>query len=102
MHTILASLREAAGPDTPIVLVTYGNPIPFCDLGAFPGAAELGNLLLGQLNQVYSAVAANYGVEVAATLGLLGEGDWVGGPDCLHPNGSGHTKVAAVAAAAAL
>lgn len=101
MHTILATLREAAGPETPIVLVTYDNPIEFCFLGAFPGAAELGDLLLFQLDQVYRAVAANYGVTVATTLGQLGAGDWVGGNDCLHPNDSGHTKVAAIAAAAA-
>jgi lysophospholipase L1-like esterase len=101
MHVILGSLRAAAGPETTIVLVTYDSPIEHCVLGQFEGAAELGQFLLYQLDQTYRAVAAAYGVEVATTLGQLGAGDWVGGADCLHPNSSGHQKVAAIAAAAA-
>jgi hypothetical protein len=57
-------------------------------------------LVLFQLDQVTRSVASGYGASVATTLGQLGEGDWVGGPDCLHPNDSGHRKVAAIAAAA--
>lgn len=101
MDIILGALRSAAGPETPIVLVTYDNPIPYCDLGGFPGAGELGGLLLAQLDAVYRGVAQDYDVDVATTLGALGEGDWVGGADCLHPTDSGHAKVAAIAAAAA-
>jgi lysophospholipase L1-like esterase len=101
LHVIVSSLREAAGPETPIVLVTYDSPVEFCFLGAFEGAAELGDFLLFQLDQVTRGVAAAYGATVATTLGQLGEGDWVGGPDCLHPNDSGHMKVADIAVAAA-
>lgn len=101
MHTILGTLRSAAGPDTPIVLVGYDNPIPYCELDAYEGAAELGDFLLTQLDLVYQGVAGQYGVQVASTHGALGDGDWVGGGDCLHPNDAGHAKVAAIAAAAA-
>lgn len=101
MHEILGSLRVAAGPDTPIVVVTYDNPFEYCFLGAIPGAVELGNTVLFLLDQTYRAVAVNYNVTVATTLGQLGEGDWVGGQDCLHPSDTGHMKVAAIAAAAA-
>lgn len=101
MHEILGQLRAGAGSETKIVLVTYDSPIPYCYLAPFPGAADLGSFLLFQLDQTYRAVAAAYGVEVATTLGQLGADDWVGGQDCLHPNDSGHAKVAAIAAAAA-
>jgi lysophospholipase L1-like esterase len=101
MHTIVGSLRAAAGPDTSIVIVTYDSPIEYCALGSFPGAAELGDFLLFQLDQVMRDVASAYGATVATTLGQLGAGDWVGGQDCLHPNSSGHAKIADIAAAAA-
>jgi lysophospholipase L1-like esterase len=100
LHTIVGSLRAAAGPETPIVLVTYDSPIEYCFLGVFPGAVELGYFVLGQLDQVTRDVAATYGATVATTLGHLGAGDWVGGSDCLHPNDNGHMKVAEIAAAA--
>jgi len=101
LHTIVGSLRAAAGPDASIVLVTYDSPVEYCYLGDFPGAADLSDFVLLQLDQVTRSVAAVYGAEVATTLGQLGEGDWVGGEDCLHPNDSGHRKVAHIAAAAA-
>ena len=101
MHQIVGELRAAAGPDTQIIIVTYDNPIPFCDLGAVPGAAGLGDLLLGQLDLVMQGVAAAHDASVASTFGHLGPGQWVGGPDCLHPNGSGHGTVAGIATAAA-
>ncbi len=100
LNTIVSSLRTAAGPQTPIVLVTYDSPVEYCYLGGFEGAAALSDLVLFQLDQVTRSVAGAYGASVATTLGQLGEGDWVGGPDCLHPNDSGHEKVAAIAAAA--
>jgi len=100
LNTILGELRAAAGPDTPIVVVTYDNPVPFCNLNADPRAAALGQFLLGSLDGVTRGVAAAHGATVATTLGQLGEGDWVGGTDCLHPTDSGHDKVAAIATAA--
>jgi lysophospholipase L1-like esterase len=96
LHNVLSQLREAAGPNTPIVLGTYDNPIPFCDLGAIPGAAELGALLLegapglDGLHDVIRQVASVYDAEVAEVFGQLGAGDFVGGADCLHPTDTGH------------
>ncbi len=84
------------------MIVTYDNPIRYCNIGAIPGAADLGDLLVFQLDQLYRAIAANYDVDVATTFGSLdSSSDWVGGADCLHPTDSGHAKVAAIAAAAA-
>jgi hypothetical protein len=46
------------------------------------------------LNDITRRVAADYDVGVAETFGPLGSGDWVGGTDCVHPDASGHEKVA--------
>ncbi|MDJ0954852.1 MAG: SGNH/GDSL hydrolase family protein [Acidimicrobiia bacterium] len=99
---VVAELREAAGDEMPIVLGTYDNPVPFCSLGAIPGAAELGAVLLegtpdGSLDGIHDIVrrvAASYDAEVAEVFGSLGAGDFVGGDDCLHITDSGHTQVA--------
>jgi lysophospholipase L1-like esterase len=103
---ILSQLREAAGPDTPIVTMTYYNPLPYCYIGdANPeGATMLGNYVLEGVqvtglgpvgfNGLISAISQQYGAQVADTFGALGTGDFVGGADCLHPNKSGHTKIA--------
>lgn len=101
MNVILGSLRAAAGPHATIVVVTYDNPLRYCDLGAIPGAADLGDALLFTLDQATRSVAVFHDAEVATTLGQLGEGDWVGGSDCLHPTDTGHAKVAQVAAGVA-
>ena len=104
--SILAQLREAAGPATPIVTMTYYNPLPYCYIGdADPGGATmLGNYVreavpvpgLGPVgfNGLITAISHQYGAQVADTFGALGVGDFVGGTDCLHPNKSGHTKIA--------
>jgi len=104
--SILAQLREAAGPDAAIVTMTYYNPLPYCYIGdANPaGATVLGNLVLegatvpglGDVgfNGLITAISHQYGATVADTFGTLGTGDFVGGSDCLHPNKSGHTKIA--------
>lgn len=68
LHAVVAPLREAAGPTTPIVLGTYDNPVPYCWLGSIPGANELGALLLegmpdgslDGLHDVIRRVAASY------------------------------------------
>ncbi len=101
LDTVVSRLRDAAGPDTPIVLGTYDNPVPYCDLAAVPGAAELGALVLegapdGSLdgvNDIVRRVAAGYDAEVAEVFGQLGAGDFVGGSDCLHPTDSGYDIV---------
>ena len=101
LDNVVSRLRNAAGPDTPIVLGTYDNPIPYCNLGAVPGAAELGALVLegapdGSLDGVHDVVrrvAMTYDAEVAEVFGRLGAGDFVGGDDCLHATDTGHDLV---------
>jgi len=98
---VVGDLRAAAGPDVPIVLGTYGNPVPYCSLSDIPGAIDLGWLVLegtpdGSLPGVHDIVritAARYGAAVAEVASDLGAGDFVGGSDCLHPSGAGHEKV---------
>jgi lysophospholipase L1-like esterase len=102
LDSALSTLREAAGPDTRIVIGTYDNPIATCALGGVPGAVQLANVVLEGappvvplgLNDVIRDVAADYNVEVADAFGDLGPQDWVGGQDCLHPDDSGYDKVA--------
>ncbi len=109
---ILAQLRAAAGPDTAIVTMSYYNPVPYCVLGAdnplaglfvdlvLEGGSLGGFTLPVGLNDLIRGISAANGAVVAETFGALGEGDFVGGTDCLHPNLSGHTKIAAAFAAA--
>jgi len=106
--TILGRLRAAAGPDTPIVTMTYYDPLPYCAIGqANPAAGAfaywfleggtlpgLGTLPAG-FNDLIRSISAQNGARTADTFGKLGTGDFVGGSDCLHPVRSGHTKIAA-------
>jgi lysophospholipase L1-like esterase len=98
----LATLRAAAGPDATIVIGTYDNPIPGCQLAAVPGAIQLGALVLeggGPVSQglhdIMRATAARHDVLVAEIFGDLALDDWFGGSDCLHPDDSGYDKVTA-------
>jgi lysophospholipase L1-like esterase len=102
--SLLSRLREGAGGDARIVVGTYGNPIPFCVLGRTSGAAELAEIVLegsvgpvqvlGEgLHDIIRKVAADHGADVAEVFTALGDGDFVGGADCLHPNDSGYDKV---------
>lgn len=101
LDNVVSRLREAAGDATPIVLGTYDNPVPYCNLGTIPGAIELGAMVLegtsdGSLdgvNDVVRRVAATYDAEVAEVFGQLGAGDFVGDDDCLHPTDTGHDLV---------
>jgi lysophospholipase L1-like esterase len=104
---ILSELRAAAGPNTRIVTMTYYNPVPYCAIGqANPAAGPfvawvleggtlpgVGTLAVGY-NDLIEMISAQFGATPAETFGLLGAGDFVGGADCLHPNLSGHTKIA--------
>ncbi|KQR17350.1 hypothetical protein ASF78_08690 [Cellulomonas sp. Leaf334] len=106
---ILARLRESAGPGTVILAMTYYNPLPFCDLGAGnPDTARVlgdfilegGDIGLGAMplgfNDRLRQVADRYGAVVVDTFGTLGAGDFVGGADCVHPDGDGHRALAGV------
>jgi lysophospholipase L1-like esterase len=105
---ILRELRAAAGSKTRMVTMTYYNPVPYCALGqANPVAGPfvdwvleggtlngVGTLPVGY-NDLIEMISAQFGATPAETFGMLGAGDFVGGADCLHPNLSGHTKIAA-------
>jgi lysophospholipase L1-like esterase len=100
LDAALSTLREAAGADAPIVIGTYDNPIATCFLAAFPGAVQLGAVVLEGgpgvpqgLHDIIREVAARYDIQVAEVFGDLGPQDWVGGSDCLHPDDSGYDKV---------
>jgi lysophospholipase L1-like esterase len=107
---ILEQLRAAGGDQVQIVTMTYPNPLPYCYLAPVPNSEALGDLILEGVplpgegrdgfNGLIAQISAQHGARVADTFGALGPGDFVGGTDCLHPNLSGHTKVAARFAAA--
>jgi len=109
---LLGTLRRAAGPGTVILAMTYYDPLPYCALGAADpaGARVLGDFILeggdiglGALplgfNDRLRQVADRYGAIVVDTFGTLGDGDFVGGTDCVHPDGDGHRALAEVYAA---
>jgi lysophospholipase L1-like esterase len=103
LDTVLSALRSAAGPDAMIVIGTYDNPFPTCNLGQVPGAIQLAGFVLEGLppfipqglHDIMRDVADDHGVEVAEIYGDLGPQDWLGGTDCLHPDDSGYDKVTA-------
>lgn len=108
-HQILATLRAAAGPETTILAMTYYNPLPYCALGAADPATarvlgdfilEGGDIGLGAMplgfNDRLRQVADRYDAVVVDTFGSLGDGDFVGGTDCVHPDGDGHRALAKV------
>lgn len=104
LGTILGTLRAAA-PHAEIAIMTYYNPLGSCvlaDLAPLADAVlEGGNGLPAGLNDIIRGVAgAVGGVTVVETYGLLGDSDFVGGEDCLHPDDSGHRKIARAFAAA--
>lgn len=95
---ILFGLREAAGPETPIAVMTYFNSLVGCD---FSDAAENAELVLAGvpgvtpgLNGIIEQAADRADALVAETFGLLEVDDLVGGVDCLHANDAGYVKIA--------
>jgi lysophospholipase L1-like esterase len=94
--TILGQLREAAGPDTTIAVMTYYNPLPACPLAHLTSLANLvlegGGPLTSGLNDVIRQQAAVYGAVVVET-GAIVDATEVQ-PDCLHPNAAGHADIA--------
>lgn len=91
-------LREAAGDDTPIVIMTYYNPLPACVLSPLAPLGELvlegGGVIAAGLNDVIRAAALKHDLLVAETYDKLETSDLVGGADCLHPDDSGHRVIA--------
>ena len=98
-RAILSGLREAAGPDTTIAVMTYYNPLPACGLAAQTSLADLvlegGGPVPTGLNDIIRRQAAAHDVVVAETEPLIDVHDLVGGRDCLHPDTSGHDDIAA-------
>jgi lysophospholipase L1-like esterase len=105
---ILRELRASAGTKTHIMTMTYYNPVPYCATGVanplagpFVGWVLEGGTLPGVgtlpvgYNDLIETISAQFGATPAETFGMLGEKDFVGGTDCLHPNLSGHSKIAA-------
>ena len=97
LGVILGRLRAAAGPDAEIAVMTYYNPLlPPCRFSAaYPLGEQVleggGGLPVG-LNDVIREAAEGVGGSVADTYAGLGADDLVG--DCLHPDGSGHARIA--------
>ena len=94
----LVTLRTAA-PDAQIAIMTYDNPLAACFLAELEPLADLvlegGGPLPGGLNDIIRGVAGGVGgVSVVETFGLLAQNDFLGGEDCLHPDDSGHRKIA--------
>jgi lysophospholipase L1-like esterase len=62
---ILQRLRSAAGPDTPIVVLTYYNPfVAWSRTGADPARIAEGGRMMGALNDVLRAEAKSAGASV--------------------------------------
>ena len=98
LTVILGSLRAEA-PDADIAIMTYYNPLGACHLSPIAPLADLAlegiDGVQPGLNDLIRGVAAGVGgITVVETYGLLGEKDFVGGDDCLHPDDSGHLKIA--------
>jgi len=104
LAVILGTLRAEAGPDTAIVVLGYYNSLTACQLADLGQLAALilegpdGQVATGDgFNDVFRAVAAQIpNVVVAETFTEIGPADLVGGTDCLHPNASGHERIAGI------
>ena len=91
---IVYRLRQAAGPETPILTMTYFNPLPCCDLpgGPLPPTVlAMGDGVLRTMNTIIGGVSAANAAVPAEVYGLLGTGDFF---DCKHPNETGYAKIA--------
>jgi lysophospholipase L1-like esterase len=99
--TILGRLREAAGPETTIAVMTYYNPLPACRYASLTPLADLvlegGGPLPSGLNDIIRQQAAAFGAVVVE--GSVVDSSEVQ-PDCLHPNTAGHADIADAFAAA--
>jgi len=103
---ILGQVTAAAGRRTEVVVTTYYNPIGSCALSAHPAAVPVADAVLeggtvpglvsvaDGLNDRIRRAAAATGAQVAELYGALDPADLVGGLDCLHPDASGHQRIA--------
>jgi lysophospholipase L1-like esterase len=98
LEQILTEIRQAAGPETSVAVMTYYNPLPACIRSALAPLADLvlegGEGVTRGLNDALRERAAQVDGVVVETGPLLGVDDFVGGVDCLHPAGSGHAIIA--------
>jgi lysophospholipase L1-like esterase len=95
---ILGRLREAAGDDVALAVMTYYDPFPGCHLAELSPLAQQvldGDGGLPSLNGVRAAAADTHGGVIVPTRDVVGPDDLVGGDDCLHPDATGHAKIAA-------
>ena len=76
LANILATLREAAGPDVPIVGMNYYNPLLVLWFQN-PDLAELTRLLMLDFNEALEGVYAGFGFPVADVAGAFMSGDLV-------------------------
>ena len=76
LANILATLREVAGPDVPIVGMNYYNPLLVLWFQN-PDLAELTRLLMLDFNEALEGVYAGFGVPVADVAGAFMSGDLV-------------------------
>ncbi len=106
LHQRYGSCRYADHATSPLSL---GGPTPTlgegrsCSSAGGSGAPPLADLVLEGggpvpvgFNDIIRAVSAATGATVVDTFGRLDNDDFVGGQDCLHPNKSGHHKIAEV------
>ncbi|MEN8041513.1 MAG: GDSL-type esterase/lipase family protein [Actinomycetota bacterium] len=98
LAVILGTLRATA-PEAEIAIMTYYNPLAACRFSDLAPLADLvlegGGPLPFGLNDIIRAVASGVGgITVVETYGVLDSSDFVGGNDCLHPDDSGHLKIA--------
>lgn len=92
---IVHRLRQAAGPDTRIITMTYFNPLPYCGLPQYGAAGDYVLEALptpdgNGLNGIIRKVSAANGAVPAEVYGKLGTGDFF---DCKHPDEAGYAKV---------
>lgn len=111
---VLATLREAAGPDVPIIGMNYYNPLLVFWFDN-PSTAELTAMLQAQINTALESVYAQFDSPVADVAGAFGSGDletdenlngipdsvetlcawtWMCSSNNIHPNELGYWVIA--------
>jgi len=85
--------------DARIVVLTYYNILPACNLAWLAPVAELAleadGAVVPGLNNLIRQISAFRHVFVAQGYGRLSSNSFVGGDDCRHPNSADHARLAA-------